>query len=75
MAAPLIALGLVQIFGFEPRVSALLILGAGTPTAINTALHAHEFKTDARFATGVVFYSTLFSLFTITAILYLLNRT
>lgn len=74
LIGPLIALALVPWFGFDAQVSALLILGAGTPTAINTALLAHEFQADARFAMGVVFYSTLFSLLSITLILYLLNR-
>lgn len=75
LGGPLIALALVPWFGFEPGVASLLILSAGTPTAINTALLAHEFKADARFATGIVFYSTLFSLLTITIILTLLNAT
>ena len=74
LGGPLIALALVQAFGFSGQVSALLVLGAGAPTAINTALLAHEFKADARFATGIVFYSTLLSLVSITAILFLLNR-
>ncbi len=74
LGGPLIALALVQVFGFSGPVSALLILGAGAPTAINTALLAHEFKADARFASGIVFYSTLLSLVSITVILFLLNR-
>lgn len=73
VGGPLVALAIVPWFGFDPTVAALLILGAGTPTAINTALLAHEFKADAPFATGVVFYSTLFSLISITSILYFLN--
>lgn len=73
LGGPLIALALVPVFGFSGPVAALLILGAGAPTAINTALLAHEFKADARFATAIVFYSTLFSLLTITFILFLLN--
>ena len=75
IGGPLIALALIPLFGFHSPVSALLILSAGTPTAINTALLAHEFKADSRFATAVVFYSTILSLGTVTVILYLLNRT
>lgn len=74
LGGPLIALALVQAFGFSSSVGALLVLGAGVPTAINTALLAHEFNADARFATGVVFYSTLLSLISITVILFLLNQ-
>ncbi len=73
LLGPLLATLIVPWFGFSTEVQALLILGAGTPTAINTALLAHDFDADHRFATAVVFYSTLLSLITITGILYLLR--
>ena len=46
----------------------MMILSSAFPTAVNTALLAHEFRADANFAAAVVFYSTLGSMFTVTAL-------
>ncbi len=73
LAAPIIAAGLVRIFGFEREIAHILILGAATPTAVNTALLAHEFKADGRFASAAVFYSTIFSAVTVTLVLFILK--
>jgi predicted permease len=73
VVAPLAALGLVNLLGFSPMVSASLILAAGAPTAVNTALLAHEFEGDVSFATSAVYYSTLVSMLTTTATLALLK--
>ena len=73
LGGPLIASGLVLAFGFRGEMAAVLIVGAGTPTAINTALLAHEFKADATLATGMVFYGTLLSLLTVGCTLWLMG--
>ncbi len=73
LAAPLIAAGLVQVFRFEWEVARILILGTAVPTAVNTALLAHEFKADGRFASAAVFYSTIFSTLTVTIVLFILK--
>jgi predicted permease len=65
---PLLALLLVQLFDFRGESAAVMILSSAFPTAVNTALLAHEFRTDANFAAAVVFYSTLGSMFTVTAL-------
>lgn len=61
-AGPLLAWGLSSVLEFPPPVAAVLILSAGSPTAVNTALLAHEFGGNAPFATASVYYSTLTSL-------------
>ncbi len=72
--APLLAAPLAfAVFGFDPPVALILIVGTGVPTAINTVLIAHEFKADARFAAAAVFYSTVFSLVTVTIVLALVE--
>ena len=71
--APLMAVGLVKFMGFPPQVAASLILAAGAPTAVNTALLSHEFGGDVSFATSAVYYSTLFSMITTTLCLVLLR--
>ena len=70
---PLIALLLTMVFGFHHLTAASLILAASAPTAVNTALLAHEFKGDVSFATSAVYYSTLFSMLTVTVTLALLK--
>lgn len=71
--APAIALPLTFAFGFSRDASASLILAAAAPTAVNTALLAHEFGGDLSFSTSAVYYSTLFSLLTTTILIYLLK--
>ncbi len=71
--APLLAIPLVLALGFSRETSASLILAAAAPTAVNTALLAHEFGGDISFSTSAVYYSTLFSLLTTTALLYALK--
>ncbi|MEM7146568.1 MAG: AEC family transporter [Verrucomicrobiota bacterium] len=73
LGGPLVALALTQVFPFDPLTNHILILGASVPTAVNTALIAHEFKADSAFAAAAVFYSTVFSLATVTIILTLLK--
>jgi predicted permease len=70
---PVLAVVLVKLMGFPPQVAASLILAAGAPTAVNTALLAHEFGGDVSFATSAVYYSTIISLLTTTLNLVLLR--
>jgi predicted permease len=73
LLGPLLALLLVKAMGFPPTVAASLVLAAGAPTAVNTALLAHEFGGDVSFATSAVYYSTLLSLATTTLNLMMLR--
>ena len=73
LVAPLLAVPLSLLLGFPRAAAASLILAAGAPTAVNTALLAHEFGGDVSFATSAVYYSTLLSLFTTTLNLALLR--
>ncbi len=73
LAGPAIAALLVPLFGFRGEAAAIMILSASFPTAVNTALLAHEFKADAPFAAATVFYSTLLSMVTVTALVAVLR--
>jgi malate permease and related proteins len=73
LIAPALALPLTWLFAFPKEVAASLILAAAAPTAVNTALLAHEFGGDLSFSTSAVYYSTLFSLFTTTVLVYVLK--
>ena len=73
LGGPLLACALVGIFGFEGEIAHIMILSASFPTAANTALVAHEFKANSDFAAATVFYSTLASMITVTAVVTLLR--
>ncbi len=73
IGGPLVATGLTWLFGFQGEIAAILIVGAAAPTAVNTALLAHEFKADHRFAAAAVLYSTLFAAVIVTALLAVLR--
>jgi len=73
IGGPLVATGLTWLFGFQGEIAAILIVGAAAPTAVNTALLAHEFNADHRFAAAAVLYSTLFAAVIVTALLAVLR--
>ena len=50
-----------------------MIVSASFPTAVNTALLAHEFNADSQFAAAAVFYSTLVSMLTVTLLIAILH--
>ena len=73
LGGPAAAFFLAKIFGFDDAVTAVLIVGAASPAAINTALLAHEFKADSRFAAAAVFYSTLLAGVVVTMLIFFLR--
>jgi predicted permease len=72
IGGPLLAAALVPLFGFRGETAAIMILSSSFPTAVNTALIAHEFNADAAFAASAVFYSTLLSMVTVTVLIAIL---
>ena len=73
LGGPLVAAALVHPFGFRGPEAIVMILSASFPTAVNTALLAHEFQADSEFAAAAVFYSTLASMITVTAAITILR--
>ncbi|MDF1813011.1 MAG: AEC family transporter [Verrucomicrobiales bacterium] len=73
LGGPAIAVGLTWLFGISGTFAAILIVGAASPTAVNTALLAYEFGTDSRFAAAAVYYSTLSATVVVTLILAVLH--
>ncbi len=73
LGGPLIAWGLVGVFGFTGDTAKIMILSSSFPTAVNTALIAHEFDADPHFAASAVFASTLLSMLTVTLLISLLQ--
>jgi predicted permease len=73
LVGPLIGWGMALLFGFHGVMLKTMILSTAFPTAVNTALIAHEFGADSEYATGAVFWSTLFSMVTVTALIVVLK--
>ncbi len=73
LGGPLLAWALVGVFGFTGETARIMILSSAFPTAVNTALIAHEFDADPHFAAQAVFASTLLSMLTVTFIIALLH--
>ena len=64
VAAPLLALLLVKLFGITGVAAQVVVICSAAPTAVNTVLLALEFGGDADFASQTVLNSTLFSALT-----------
>jgi predicted permease len=73
LVGPLVGWGVALLFGFHGELLKTMILSTSFPTAVNTALIAHEFKADEEYATGAVFWSTMFSMITVTALIVVLK--
>lgn len=73
LVGPVVGFALVRVFQFHGDLAKAMILSTSFPTAVNTALIAHEFKADTEYASGAVFWSTIFSMFTVTALIALLR--
>ena len=73
IVSPLVGWGLALLFGFHGELLKTMILSTAFPTAVNTALIAHEFKADTEYATGAVFWSTMFSMVTVTTLIVILR--
>jgi predicted permease len=73
IAGPFIGWGLAYVFNFEGSILLSMILSTSFPTAVNTAMIAHEFGADTEYATDTVFWSTMLSMVTVTALVVLLH--
>lgn len=70
--SPVLALGLVTLFGIHGTLFAVLVAMAGLPMAVNVYILASEYGEDAELASQGVFWTTLFSAGTLTLLLRLL---
>lgn len=72
-AGPLLGFLIVWAFGFEGDMAKALILSCAVPTSLSSVLLAVEFDNEPEFSSQVVFSSTVFSIFTVTFVIYLLQ--
>jgi hypothetical protein len=73
IAGPLLAWLIVWMLDLPSLMGAALIVSSAVPTSLSSVLLAVEFDNEQEFASQAVFVSTLFSIVTVTAVIYLLN--
>jgi hypothetical protein len=73
LVSPLLAAGLVLLFGFGPTLSAVLITACALPVAVNVFILSEEYDRDPDLASQAVFWSTLLSVVTVSAVLLLVR--
>jgi predicted permease len=73
IGGPLLGAALVPLFGFRGETALTMILSTSFPTAVNTALVAHEMGADHHYAAATVFWSTVLSMVTVTFLIVLLR--
>ena len=71
---PLLALGVMLIIHPDPVVTGVVVILCGTPAPVTTSILAGKYKSDNVLASRMVFVSTLFSIVTIPALIWLLQR-
>ncbi|TMV47359.1 AEC family transporter [Paenibacillus mesophilus] len=70
---PLLGFLIVLAFGFQGDLAKALILSCAVPTSLSSVLLAVEFDNEPEFSSQAVFSSTVFSIFTVTFVIYLLQ--
>ncbi|QGQ97164.1 AEC family transporter [Paenibacillus psychroresistens] len=70
---PAIGFLVVYLLDIHGVMAKALILSSAVPTSLNSVLLAVEFDNEPEFASQAIFSSTIFSIFTVTLVIYLLQ--
>jgi predicted permease len=70
---PVLGFIVVLLLGIEGLMAKALVLSCAVPTSLSSVLLAVEFDNEPEFASQAVFSSTIFSIFTVTFVIYLLQ--
>lgn len=73
IAGPLLAWGVVLLLGLDGLMASALIVSSAVPTSLSSVLLAVEFDNEQDFASQTVLVSTVCSIATVTAVIYMLN--
>ncbi|MFC4025614.1 AEC family transporter [Oceanobacillus longus] len=71
LIGPIIALGIIFIFGVEGIIAQALLIASAMPTSVNSAVIAQEYNNHPNLAAQIVLFSTIASAFTVTLVIYL----
>jgi predicted permease len=70
---PALAFLVVWFFGIHGLMAKALVLSSSVPTSLSSVLLAVEYDNEPEFASQAIFSSTIFSVFTVTLVIYLLQ--
>ncbi|RYG57869.1 AEC family transporter, partial [bacterium] len=70
VVAPILGFAVVWALGLHGTVAQALTISTAFPTAVNSALLALEFDNEPEFAAAAVFYSTLFSVVSVSFVIW-----
>jgi predicted permease len=70
IVGPLVGFAVVLAFGFHGPLAQALVLSCAVPTSLSSVLLAVEFDNEPEFASQAVFSSTVFSIVTVTFVIY-----
>jgi malate permease and related proteins len=73
LVGPAVGFAVVMMMGFEGIMAQALVLSCAVPTSLSSVLIAVEYDNEPEFASQVVFSSTIFSIFTVTLVIYLMK--
>ncbi|MDQ1912078.1 AEC family transporter [Paenibacillus sp. GD4] len=73
LMGPAVGFGIVLLLGIEGIMAQALVLSCSVPTSLSSVLIAVEYDNEPEFASQVVFSSTIFSIFTVTLVIYLMK--
>lgn len=70
LVSPLVALGLIFLFGMSGVTAQALLIASSMPTAVNSAVIAQEYKNYPEMAAQIVLFSTVASAFTVSLVIF-----
>ncbi|WP_159886320.1 AEC family transporter [Paenibacillus puerhi] len=70
---PAVGFAIVLLLGIEGVMAQALVLSCAVPTSLSSVLLAVEYDNEPEFSSQVVFSSTIFSIFTVTMVIYLIQ--
>lgn len=74
LISPLLGFLIVLLLGIDdPLTAKSLVLSCAVPTSLSSVLLAVEYKNEADFASQTVFSSTVFSIFTVAVVIFVLE--
>ncbi|ULL18243.1 AEC family transporter [Paenibacillus sp. H1-7] len=73
LIGPAVGFLIVYLMGIEGVMAQALVLSCAVPTSLSSVLIAVEYDNEPEFSSQVVFSSTIFSIFTVTMVIYLMK--
>lgn len=73
LVGPALAALVVWMLGIEGMMAAALIVSSAVPTSLSSVLLAVEFDNEPEFSSQAVFLSTIISIFTVAAVIFILQ--